>query len=184
MKLPEDIKSAVETYVQRNLEKDWFELDLPRIEKCRDNDDFLIAMRPEGVDTLFISGPCKKYSNWEWFNSAISQGRSNEQYLYYDGKFRKFRKLSRVRAIHEEILNAYVRDFAKHAAGETQRTFRNFRVVVLAPRLQSVLVQLLPGITGFSLHVKCSKSAASGFVEYRRILIPPVRRRGTLMLTK
>ncbi len=28
---------------------------------------------------------------------------------------------SRVRAIHEEILNAYVRDFAKHAAGETQR---------------------------------------------------------------
>ena len=28
---------------------------------------------------------------------------------------------SRVRAIHNEILNAYVRDFAKHAANETQR---------------------------------------------------------------
>ena len=122
MKLPEDIKSAVETYVQRNLEKDLFELDLPRIEKCRDNDDFLIAMRPEGVDTLFISGPCKKFSNWEWFNSAISQGRSNEQYLYHDGKFRKFRKLSRVRAIQISLgaLSYYDKAYVK----DCQRRFK------------------------------------------------------------
>lgn len=101
MKLPEDIKNTIENFVmsKHNLDKDWFEMDLPRIEKCRDFDDFLIAMRPEGVDTLFITGPCKKFSNWEWFDCAINQGRSSEHYFHYEGKKKKFTKVSRTKAL-------------------------------------------------------------------------------------
>ena len=73
---------------------DWTVHDRPRAEKCREIDSFMVSIRDTGIDTLFITGPCKSYSNQNWFAASLAQEREGVVCFYYSGHKKTFRRVS------------------------------------------------------------------------------------------
>lgn len=95
----DEIDLLLQGLVKHHYDCDWLKCDRPRVEKCNPDDYFLIMARPEGVDTLFMTGEFVKYSNVNWCFSAIMQGRSKETYWFYDGKKQELRQVGRAYAL-------------------------------------------------------------------------------------
>lgn len=92
------INETIDKYVTYHKE-DWTEHDLPRVKKCRDYDSFLVCVRSTGVDTLFITGPCKSLGNQEWAEASVEQHTEKVAYCYYNGIKRRYYRIGRQKAL-------------------------------------------------------------------------------------
>lgn len=75
----ERIDSVVAGYVNQYA-SDWTEIDRPQVEKCSDQDSFLVMMRPSGVDVAFLDGEFATKENVLHSQAAVP---NHELFLYY-----------------------------------------------------------------------------------------------------
>ncbi len=99
----ERINSVVAGYVYE-FATDWTLIDRPIVEKLRDDDSFLVMMRPSGVDVAVFTGEQATMENAFHSQSALPY---HSLFLYYDGE--KLQSIERSAA--EELCNRFVSRF-------------------------------------------------------------------------
>ncbi len=93
-----EVSHFIDNYVI-SYKEDWTKHDLPRLKKCRPYDSFLVAVRTTGVDTLFITGPMKSYSNQLWAEASVSQNFSDVIHWFYNGDKAELRAVDHEKAL-------------------------------------------------------------------------------------